>query len=274
VNRRGLSMFEVLIALTLTGVVSVLVWSILQTAAYRLRDRSERMAMEHALRVSAVAVRALLEPIGHDSVAGSDLALVAPDGFVARATRGSGVVCAADAARLVVRAAADWWHALRVPVAGRDSLMVGTITEPSHWVVADLIGAPSPGSCPDGTEALILPAALTPLDLASIGSGSPLRVFEPMELQAYSSSGAAWVGLRSASSGGSIQPLAGPFIGAAVTLSFFASSGSTTSIPGQVAAAEWRINAITEREGGIGVARTLWAQTDSGSGSVRLRNTP
>jgi hypothetical protein len=274
VSRRGLSLFEVLVALTLTGVVSVLAWSILQTAAYRLRDRSERMAMEHAVRVSAVAVRALLEPLGHDSAAGSDLALVAPDGFVARATRGSGVVCAADAARLVVRSAADWWHALRVPVAGRDSIMAGTITEPSHWVVADLSGAPSPGSCPDGTEALILPAALTPADLASIGPGSPLRVFEPMELQAYSSSGAAWVGLRSVSSGGSIQPLAGPFIGAGLTLSYFASSGGTASIPGQVATAEWRINAITEREGGIGVARTPWAQTDSGGGSVRLRNAP
>lgn len=273
-NRRGLGLFEVLIALTLTGVVSVLAWSILQAAAYRLRDRSERMAMEHALRVSAVAVRALLEPLGHDSAAGPDLAQAAPNGFVARATRGSGVVCAADATRLAVRAAAGWWHALRVPVAGRDSVMVGTVTEPPQWVVAGLAGAPSAGSCPDGTAALIIPAALAPADLALIGPGSPLRVFEPLELQAYSSSGAAWVGLRSVSSGGSIQPLAGPFVGAAMTLSYYSSSGGVAWLPAQVASAEWRINAITEREGGIGVARTPWVQADSGSGSVRLRNAP
>jgi len=274
VNRRGLGLFEVLIALTLTGVVSVLVWSILQTAAFRLRDRSERMAMEHALRVAAVALRASLEPLGHDSTAGSDLALIAPDGFVARAIRGSGVVCAAGATALVVRAAAGWWNALRVPVAGRDSVMVGTITGPPRWVVADLIGAPSSGSCPDGTEALHVPVALALVDLASIGPGSPLRVFEPMELQAYSSGGAAWLGLRSVSSGGSIQPLAGPFTGAAMTLSYFSRSGGGALLPGGVATAAWRINGTTERMGGIGVARVPWAQTDSGGGFVRLRNAP
>ncbi len=273
-NRRGLGLLEVLIALTLTAVVSVLVWSILQSAAFRLRDRSERMAMEHALRVAAVALRTLLEPLGHDSTAGSDLALVAPDGFVARATRGSGVVCAVDPTKLVVRAAAGWWNALRVPVAGRDSVMVGSITEPSRWAVADLAGAPGPGKCPDGTEALLVPATFAPVDLASIGPGSPLRVFEPMELQVYSSGGTAWVGLRSVSSGGSIQPLAGPFIGAAVTLSYFSSSGGGASLPNAVASAEWRINVTTERMGGIGVARMPGAQTDSGGGSVLLRNAP
>jgi hypothetical protein len=150
--------------------------------------------------------------------------------------------------------------------------MVGTITEPARWVVADLTGAPSSGSCPDGTAALLVPAAFAPVDLASIGPGSPLRVFEPMELQAYSSGGAAWVGLRSVSSGGSIQPLAGPFSGA--VLSYFSGSGGSASLPGTVASVEWRINGTTERMGGIGVARMPWAQTDSGGGSVRLRNAP
>ena len=94
-NRRGLGLLEMLIALGLTGAVSLLVWSVLQTAAFRLRDRSERIGLEHSLRVASSAARALLEPLGHDSTAGTDLTLAAPDAFIARAIRGSGVLCGA-----------------------------------------------------------------------------------------------------------------------------------------------------------------------------------
>lgn len=273
-NRRGLSLLEVLIALTLTGWVAVLVGSILQTASFRLRDRSERMGMEHALRVAAVVTRSALEPLGRDSIAGPDLASIAPDGFIARAVRGSGVLCAVDAGALTVRGGAGWWSALRAPVAGRDSVMVGSVIGPARWVVADLAAAPSAGTCPDGTEALVLSAALPPAELAAVGIGSPLRVFEHMELRVYTSGGVGWLGQRSVSSGGSIQPLAGPFTGAALELSFLSLGGSGTSLPGAVASAEWRFRGMTERAGGIGVARMPRFQSDSGAGSVLLRNAP
>jgi hypothetical protein len=273
VNRRGLGLLEALIALSLTGVVAVLTWSILQSAAFRLRDRSERMAMEHSLRVAAQATRAALEPLGRDSTAGADLASIGPDGFVARAARGSGVVCAADATSLSVRAAPDWWSALRVPVAGRDSVMVGTVAEPARWVAADLLGPPGGGTCPDGMRALILPAALAPADLADIGPGSPIRVFEHMELRVYGSTGSDWLGERSVSSGGTIQPLAGPFTAAGLTFSFF-SSGGGAALPGTTQSATWTGSGVTERAGGIGVARVPNARTDSAAGTVLLRNAP
>lgn len=273
-TRRGFSLLEVMIALALTGVVGVLTWSILLTASFRLRDRSERMGMEHALRVADVATRAALEPLGRDSTAGADLAFLGPDGFIARAVRGSGVLCAAGPATLTVRAAPDWWHALRAPVAGRDSLLIGTIEEPARWVAVTLANAPTSGACPDGMPALVLGAVLMPTDLAAIGPGSPLRVFEQMELRAYPSSGAAWLGLRSMSSGGSIQPLAGPFAGAGMTLNFFSRSGAGVAVPSAVSFAAWRISGITERMGGIGVARVPRSQSDSGGGSVLLRNAP
>jgi prepilin-type N-terminal cleavage/methylation domain-containing protein len=274
VSRRGFSLFEVMIALALTGIVGALSWSILQTASFRLRNRSERMGMEHALRVAAVATRGALESLGQDSTAGTDLASLAPDGFIARAVRGSGVLCAAGSSSLTLRAGPDWWHGLRAPVAGRDSLLVGTIAEPARWVAVALRNAPSSGTCPDGRPALVLGAALSPTDLAVIGPGSPLRVFEHMELRAYPSSGATWLGLRSVSSGGVIQPLAGPFAGAAMTLRYFSRTGADVMLPGAVSSAGWTISGITERMGGIGMARVPGLQSDSGGGSVQLRNTP
>src|SRR5678816_2879909 len=112
-NRRGFSLLELLIALGLTSLVALMAWSILRGAAFQLRDRSERIGLEHALRVGSSAARALLEPLGQDSTAGADLALAAPDGLIARAVRGSGVVCAAGTDSLAVRSGPGWWTEVR-----------------------------------------------------------------------------------------------------------------------------------------------------------------
>jgi prepilin-type N-terminal cleavage/methylation domain-containing protein len=274
VNRRGLSLLEVLIALTLTGVVALLAWSILQAAAFRLRDRSERFSMEHSLRVASSAARALLEPLGQDTTAGSDLALPAADAFVARAVRGSGILCSAGPDSLWVRSGSDWWSELRAPSAGRDSLMVATVLGPERWSATVLDAGPLSGTCPDGSPAMLLPARLAPADLAAIGPGSPVRVFEPMELRVYSSSGATWLGMRSVSSGGSIQPLAGPLSGAGVRFSYYSRAGTIVTAPGLVAWAGIAISGLTERAGGVGIARLSRASIDSVSGAVLLRNAP
>lgn len=271
-SRRGMSLLELLVALTITAAVALLAWSILQTAAFHLRDRSERIGVEHALRVAASAARAALESLGQDSSAGADLTAPAPDGFISRAVRAAGVLCSAGAGALTVRSGPGWWSELRAPVGGRDSILVGTVVPPDRWVAVALGANALPGSCPDGAPALILPTAVAPADLSAIGPGSPLRLFEPMELRAYSSAGAGWLGMRSLSSGGSIQPLAGPFPGAGVQFSYYSRSGSSVTVAGLVARAGIAIEAVTERAGGLGVARVAQLHTDSLSVAILLRN--
>ena len=273
-SRRGYGLIELLIALSLTGVVALLAWTLLRTSAFRLRERSERLGLEHSLRVAWSASRALVEPLGRDSTAGADLALVAPDAVTARAVRAAGVLCDAGPDSLVARDASGWWLAVRAPSAGRDSLMTGSVTGAERWAVSSLDAAPRVGRCPDGSPAMVLPARLQPADLAAVGAGSPVRVFEPVELRAYTSAGADWVGMRSASGGGSIQPLAGPFPGGGVRFGFFSLAGSTVGAPGQVARIGLDIVGLTERALGVGVARAAPVRADSATSAVLLRNSP
>lgn len=273
-SRKGFSLLEALIALTITSVVALLVWSILQSAAFRLRERSERIGLESSLRVAWTAARALLESLGQDSTAGSDLALAAPDGLAARAVRGSGVLCAAGADTLLARGGAGWWTELRAAVSGRDSLLVGTVTGQDRWAAADLLAAPVPGVCPDGSPALRLVARLAPADLAAVGPGSPLRVFEPIELRAYTSSGSWWLGMRGLRSAGSIQPLAGPFAGSGVRFSYYSRAGVPVAAAGAVALATLDLGGLTERFAGLGMARVARVRSDSAGSSILLRNAP
>ena len=272
-TRRGFTLVELLVAATISGVLAVLTGGLVAASASRLRDRSERMALEQALRVSLGAAAAMLEPLGADSGAGPDLSQAAPGGFVARSSRASGVLCGAATGLLYVRAGAPWWHALRGLVAGRDSLLIATVGGADRWIVAPLLGAPAPGACPDGSAGFVLPTSVSPAAAAQIGAGSPLRIFEPVEFRIYASGGASWIGLRQLQTGESIQPLAGPLTGAGLALSYTDWSAVPAS-GSAVAQVTLLVRGITFRDGGVGIAGPRAGQADSAMLAVSLRGRP
>ena len=270
-SRRGSSLAELLIALTLTGMLAVLTARVFAVTALALRDRSEGMAAEHGLRVATGAVRAALESLGEDSTSGSDLLSSAAAGFSARATRAAGVACAVSPGLLVARADAPWWSALREPVEDRDSILAADLSEPV-WRVYALRAPPRATICPDGTSGIELPITGDSLALGGIGPGSPLRIFENVELRLYSSAPDQWLGVRLLATGQAIQPLAGPFAAWGFGLSYEARDGLPAADPAQVAGVSFRLTALTERAGGVGLARGNAARPDSMDGFVALVN--
>ena len=272
-SRRGFTLVELLVAAVVSGVFAVLTGGLVAASASRLRDQSERMALEQSLRVSLGAAAAMLEPLGADSGAGPDLSQTAPGGFVARTSRATGVLCAAAPNVLLVRAGAPWWRAVRGLVAGRDSLLIATLGGADRWIAAPLLGAPLTGACPDGSAALLLPTAVSPAAAAQIGAGSPLWVFEPVELRIYLSGGASWIGLRQLQTGEAIQPLAGPFTGAGLDLAYTDWSAQPATGPA-VAQVTLVVRGLTSRDGGVGVAGPAAARADSAMLAVSLRGRP
>ena len=273
-SRRGAGLVELLVALTVSAVLALLTWQILAASAERLRDRSERISLEHALRVGAAGLRSALEPLGADSVAGSDLLSEAPDRVLVRAARGSGVACGVAGSGLTVRLGEGWWVALRDPVPGRDSLLVDGVTSPPKWSVLALAGEAHPGACPDGGAGLVLPAEIPPERLVELGAGSPVRVFEDVELRLYASAGAAWIGLRNLATGESIQPLAGPFAPGGLRLDYFARSGGSATGPGEVVSIRTNLAGLSERAGGVGLARGRSGRPDSVALDITRRSPP
>lgn len=272
-TRRGFTLVELLVAAVISGVLAVLTGGLVAASASRLRDRSERMALEQSLRVSLGAAAAMLEPLGADSGAGPDLSQTAPGSFIARSSRATGFLCAAGSDLLHVRAGAPWWRAVRTPVAGRDSLLIATLVGTERWIVAPILGPPTAGACPDGSAAFLLPTSVPPALAAQIGAGSPLRVFEPVELRIYASGGASWIGLRQLQTGEAIQPLAGPFAGAGLDLAYTDWSAQTAT-GSAVAQVILVVRGLTSRDGGVGIAGPNPAHADSAMLAVSLRGRP
>lgn len=269
-TRRGFALIELLVAALLGAVLSVLVGKLLLQSAATLRDRSERTGLEQSLRVSVGAAQAMLEPLGIDSASGADFWGAGPASLVARVIRGAGVLCDATADRLVLRAGPRWWRGLRLPVPNRDSLIIASVLGSERWIVAPLAGNASTGTCPDGSLALVLPTELPSSSLLSVGPGSPLQVFEPVELRLYPSSGASWLGLRLAATAEAIQPLAGPFSSTGSRLDYRDLHGNVVAMV-DAAVVTLSLEGETERAGGVGVARLDQAHSDSVRITVALR---
>jgi hypothetical protein len=242
-TERGIALVEVVVAATLTGWFSLLASGTVLRAGAELNRRAERFAAEQALRAANGSLRLLLES---NAPAGGDLLASSSSGLSTRVVRGVGVLCEADSGALVVRRSADLWQAVRSPVAGRDSLLIGQVTEPG-WVAVELLANPVSRACPDGTPGTALPAAVTPSDLLTIGPGRPLRVFEPVELRSYLSAGSGWIGVRSIATGEVVQPLAGPLPGGGLWLGWLDRTGAPVSAPQGVSAVQFRVTALTAR---------------------------
>jgi len=271
---RGASLAELVAALTVSAVLALLAGRILATAACHLRSRSERIGLEHSLRVAAGGLRAALEPLGADSVGGSDVLSMAPDRVVVRAVRGAGAACAVTPDAVIARLGPGWWTALRAPEPGRDSLLMDTVAEPPRWYALSLAAPPRAGRCPDGSAGLVLPVVVPDGWIGALGAGSPIRVFEDLEVRLYASAASAWLGLRSLGAGEAIQPLAGPFAPGGVLLEFAARDGAPATAPADIVSTRVSLSGLTERAGGVGVVRGEPGRPDSVTFTVTRRGPP
>ena len=123
-NRRGLTLVEVMITLTITAIVVVLSMALMGDIARQARGRLERAGAIETLRAAAAVLDRELWGAGRDSLSGSDLASLGAAGVVTRAMRATGIACRLVPDTVEVAADSSRWFADRQPVPGRDSLLL------------------------------------------------------------------------------------------------------------------------------------------------------
>lgn len=237
-GRDGFTLIEMLMAVTLL----VPLWSIaigLATASSRAAARAGTLANAESAIAHATAI--VVSELG-DAQAGQGLLLLEPARIRFHAARGVGIGCRTDSAGVVVTAAG--WAASRMPVPGRDSLVVERVAlDSSGWretLRLALTSAPFSQECSPGLPGLRLPADLTPILLPGLQSGPLVRTSEVIELVAYLSGGETWLGIRHLGLGTPVEPVAGPFAPGGVQFTGLDATGGVTTDPAQVRAVRVR----------------------------------
>ncbi len=260
-TRHGFTLVEAVVAAVLTVFVGALLVSLLLRGQAVIAFERGRMEVQRTLRSGALF--ASYEWSGLTPGSG-DLMALGRSRLQYRGFRGLAASCTWRTDAIIVRY--DLRYGVRAWVAGRDSLLVYAVgdsvagTSP-RWEPLPLTGVAA-GVCPDGSPGLTLQTIIDParLPLREVVPGTPVRLFESMESRLYKSQGDWWLGLRSLTGGGSIQPALGPLTANGFELRFRDQAGVPTTDPALVVAMTATFRASTPRP-----AVLPWGRRPAGS---------
>ena len=222
-RRRGVTLVEMVVSLTLTGIVLGMVAAIGLRQERILADLGEQAAVSARLREAAA-----LLPIQLRAARSQDIREARDTSLEFRATIATAVVCDTEPSTLVLTPAGDGdegYASFISPVEAGDSVWVlldtASATEWRAFLIA-AAGTRSPGPCAAAAPLLSADASrrsriaitIGPLPAAVIGL--PLRVTRPTRFSLYHSADGWYLGQRDWSNATArfttIQPLAGPYL--------------------------------------------------------------
>jgi hypothetical protein len=159
---------------------------------------------------------------------------IAPADISYRAMRGTGFVCQTSGTSQL-RVPVSSYSSYRDPQPGRDSALIFVEGDPDteaddSWQSLALTNVSRTLTCPAGLGPAITLTTLPAASLPGVAPGTPVRIYEVMQLRLYRSEGKSWLGARSVSSGEAIQPVVGPLRdGDGFLLEYLSSGGVATT---------------------------------------------
>jgi prepilin-type N-terminal cleavage/methylation domain-containing protein len=228
-NRKGYTLIELMVALVVLLLVTGSLYKLLVSTQRLSRAQAERVDLQSNVRTASVVIPAELREL--NTVVGglvtqNDIISMNATTIRYRAMRGIGYICQAPTiGEIRILAASspatpESWSGLRNPVAVRDAGYVfydnnSDLSTDDTWLPVTITGVNTGSAC-GGNAAYSLTIAPTVAELPGIPVGTPVRLYEVMELSLYISGGQSWLGLQSIS-GGELapQPLLGPLAPAA-----------------------------------------------------------
>ena len=308
-HRRGFTLLEIVVVLTLLGLVLALVVPIGTALQRQLADAGDRAGTLERLRdASAILpmdLRALSSPGGEITAAEAR-----DSSLQVQITLAGGVLCGVTgtSALLALGTRADGTVRPGVPAVGDTLWVLEDRDSVERWVplaahAVGVVPAPCGLARGSGTGAVLDTLRVTSVDvgvalgdsaspplstrdsaIARIGIGAPVRITRPTRYSYYRGADGRWyLGLRewSGTSGSFqiVQPVSGPFRapaagqGSGLAFRYFDSTGAAVA-PGAIdtrgiALVELSMHPLVRRTAG---SSRPWGATDSFSVAVSLRN--
>ena len=272
--RVGFTLVELLVAMTLFGMLSTILSSVLRTTARVQRQLTVDAEQSDALRSALHLLRGDLLELSATDVTGGDILAMNRGSLEYRVMKGLGFLCEPpDTGANRITIYDD--NSLRFPVGGlpidpsRDELIVfaaGSASRPDddRWVRREVTATSRANSCPGGAPSRTFTLAGAPIP--DVHAGAPVRVVQRFRIRAYADSyGDWWIGMEQAAGAGAwnrIQPVVGPIIPSGLQFVYLDRSGHETADRHRVD----RVR-VTVFAGGGGGRRVRMLSTD-----VALRN--
>jgi len=289
-RRRGFTLVELLVSVTISGVVMGSIVKVLAGNQRFYQAQTQILDVQQSVRTVAQILPGELrglDPSDGDILAMSDTSITF------KAPRAFSIVCAtptaADVAARQIVIANSLTSGYRGMDASRDSVLVFREGNPDrasddHWLRASIVASTS-ATCAGGTAGTRLTlggmsngdslGVLTAAGDRGVLSGAPLRTFEVVNYRLYDDgTGSWWLGIRTFASGtwSATQPTAGPLRALnGLQLQYRDSSQALTVVPTAVRRIRITVRGISSQPVNI-PGRGVGFYQDSIVARVSLRN--
>jgi hypothetical protein len=181
------------------------------------------------------------------------LAPLAPDAVTYRAMRGLGAVCQVPATQTQIRLLGSTYSGVRDPVA-TDSIYIFIENNPDRdaddvWLPLQLTSVATGNVCPGAAGAvagITLNTQASP-SVVGLAVGTPIRIYEVMELKLHVADGRSWLGARSVSAGDAVQPVLGPLLdGNGFGLEYLDGAGNPTASTDAIKSIRVTVRGLTD----------------------------
>jgi hypothetical protein len=284
-NRRGVTIVELVMALVLVGLISIPLYGMLQATQRTYRQQTQRVGLNANIRSGITMLPGEIRELDAGDPAGSDIVAMTPTSLTYKAMRNVFFLCDdANVGGLELIAYRDLTFGLRAPATPIDSVLVFADFDPKTrfddtWLHGNLASQNTGGAgCPDGAPSIRfnvtgIPAA----GLAGVMQGAPLRTFEVVEIRLYQDGGAWWLGGRrfekASAAWSATEPFVGPLTGAGLQLAYYDATGAVTADRARVARLGVTVTGRTAEPIGTSAGTRTYA-VDSLLTQVALRNNP
>jgi prepilin-type N-terminal cleavage/methylation domain-containing protein len=254
VGHRGFTLVEIMLTLTLALIVSGATQRLLVTTQRLSRAQAVQIGMQSNIRTSAFVITSELRELSAleaGSPDQNDILSLTGSGLTYRAMRGLGFLCETPVGGQI-RIARSSFSGSRDPQPSRDGAYLFVEADPNtstgeRWIQLPITGVATNATCGGTGQPAISISSLDNPVLSAAPPGTPVRIYETMELRLYQSGGYWWLGARSVSAGETIQPVSGPFAGSTgLSLEYLNQAGALALQPSAIKSAVITLRVTSE----------------------------
>jgi type II secretory pathway pseudopilin PulG len=199
-RREGFTLLETMVATGMSLIVSGAVYQLLVTTQRLARAQAEHMALQSTVRSAVLIVLNELRELSTAEGQGperNDVLSGAATGMTYRATRGIGLTCQPPTSTQI-RLARSGFMAARDPQPVRDSAYIfiegdADTAEDDTWQPVAITAVSNLASCAGTLEPGLTLTVSPTSSLVGLTAGTPVRIYEVMELRLYRSEGKSWL---------------------------------------------------------------------------------
>ncbi len=244
-KKSGFTLVELLVSITVFGVVGTAVYQVLINNQRIYQQQTQRVDVNNNVRAALAMISGELRELNTGDVLGSDIISMSATQITYKAARNLYVLCLdPDVATSRVTVFRDITFGLRGLDTGRDSVVIFAESGPNDdddlWLHANASATTTGTDCPGNVASTTITlTGVSAPGLDEVLSGAPLRSFEMVQLVLYQDvSGDYWLGTSrydKVALWGSIEPILGPLAANGLQLEYYDATGTVTANPAAVA---------------------------------------